>query len=143
VRRAVENNPDVAVVRLDTEVDAARVLESQSAFAPVFSTQVGHSSISTPATSLLSGERGVDVNDWFSSTGVRQRLPWGSGTWSLSWETSRTSTNNPITSFDPSFQSGFQFAFSQPLLRNRTIDPARYQYAIAKRNQQISDLRYQ
>jgi outer membrane protein TolC len=142
VRRAVENNPDLAVVRLGTEVDAARVRESRSAFAPVFSSQVGRSSVSAPPSSLLADERGVDVDDWFSSTGVRQRLPWGSGTWSLSWDTSRTATNNPISSFDPSFQSGFQFAFSQPLLRDRTIDAARHQYAIAKRNQESSDLRF-
>ena len=38
VRRAVENNPDLAIVRLGTEVEAARVGESRGAFAPVFST---------------------------------------------------------------------------------------------------------
>ena len=141
VRRAVENNPDLAIVRLGTEVDAARVAESRGAFAPVFSTQLGRSSASTPSANLLSGDRGVDVDDWFSSTGFRQRLPWGSGTWSLSWDTSRTTTNNPISSFDPSLQSGFQFAFSQPLLKDRAIDTARYQYAIARRNQESSDLR--
>jgi outer membrane protein TolC len=141
VRRAVENNPDLAIVRLGTEVDAARVGESRGAFAPIFSTQLGRSSASTPSANLLSGERGVDVDDWFSSTGLRQRLPWGSGTWSLSWDTSRTTTNSPISSFDPSLQSGFQFAFSQPLLKDRAIDTARYQYAIARRNQESSDLR--
>ena len=142
VRRAVENNPDLAVVRLGTEADAARVLESRGAFAPVFATQMGRTSMSTPPSTLLSGERGVEVDDWFSSTGVRQRLPWGAGTWSLSWDTSRTTTNDPLSSFDPSFQSGFQFAFSQPLLKDRTIDAARYQYAIAKTNQDSSDLRF-
>ncbi len=141
VRRAIENNPDLAIVRLGTEVDAARVAESRGAFAPVFSTQLGRSSIATPPSNLLLGEGAVDVDDWFSSTGIRQRLPWGAGTWSLSWDTSRTTTNNPISSFDPSLQSGFQFAFSQPLLKNRTIDAARYQYAIARRNQESSDLR--
>ena len=79
-------------------------------------------------------------NDVFSSTGVRQRLPWGSGTWSISWDTSRTTTNNPLTSFDPTLQSGFELAFSQPLLRDRKVDSARYQYAIARRNQGSSDL---
>jgi outer membrane protein len=141
VRRAIENNPDLAIVRLGTEVDAARVAESRGAFAPVFSTQLGRSSIATPPSNLLLGEGAVDVDDWFSSTGIRQRLPWGAGTWSLSWDTSRTTTNNPISSFDPSLQSGFQFAFSQPLLKDRTIDAARYQYAIARRNQESSDLR--
>jgi len=142
VRRAVENNPDLAIVRLGTEVEAARVGESRGAFAPVFSTQLGRSSSATPPANLLFGDRGVDVDDWFSSTGVRQRVPWGSGVWSVSWETSRTTTNNPITSFDPSLQSGFQLAFSQPLLKDRTIDSARAQYTIARRNQQSSELRF-
>jgi outer membrane protein len=142
VRRAVENNPDLAIVRLGTEVEAARVGESRGAFVPVFSTQLGRSSSATPPANLLLGERGVDVDDWFSSTGVRQRLKWGSGVWSVSWETSRTTTNNPITSFDPSLQSGFQLAFSQPLLKDRTIDSARTQYTIARRNQESSELRF-
>ena len=142
VRRAVENNPDLEIVRLAPEVEAARVGESWSAFTPVFSTQLGRSSSVTPPANLLLGDRGVDLDDWFSSTGVRQRLPWGSGTWSASWETSRTTTNNPISSFDPSLQSGFQLAFSQPLLKDRQIDAARQQYTIAKRNQESSDLRF-
>jgi outer membrane protein TolC len=142
VRRAVQNNPELEIVRLGPDVEAARVAESRSAYTPVFSTVLGRSSLVTPPANSLLGEQGVDVDDWFSSTGVRQRLPWGSGTWSVSWDTSRTATNNPITSFDPSLQSGFELAFSQPLLRDRTIDVARQQYTIAKRNQQSSNLRF-
>ena len=142
VRRAVENNPDLAVVKLSTEVEAARVGESRAVYTPVFSTLLGRSSAVTPPSNAFLGERGVDVNDWFSSTGVRQRLPWGSGTWSASWEAARTTTTNPISSFEPSLQSGFQIAFSQPLLKDRQIDAARHQYVIAKRNQEISELRF-
>lgn len=142
VRRAIDHNAELAIVRLDTEVEASRVGETRGAFAPVFSTTMGRSTTTTPPSNFLLGDRGVDVNDWFSSTGVRQRLPWGAGTWSLSWDTARTTTNNPITSFDPSLQSGFEVAFSQPLLRDRRIDSARHQYVIAKRNQQSSELRF-
>ncbi len=142
VRRAVDNNPDLAVVRLGVEGEAARVAESRSAFVPMLSTTFGRSSSATPPSNLFLGDQNLNVNDLFSSTGVRQRLPWGSGTWSLSWETARTTTNNPITSFDPSLQSGFELAFSQPLFRDRTIDAARQQYIIAKRNEQSSDLRF-
>lgn len=142
VRRALDNNPELAIVRLDTDVQTARVAESRTAFTPIFSTTFGRSSTVTPPQNFLLGERGVDVDDLFSSTGVRQRLPWGSGTWSLSWESSRMTTNNPLASFDPTLQSGFQFAFSQPLLRDRTVDAARHQYAIAKRDEKSSDLRY-
>jgi len=142
VRRAVENNPDLAVVRLDTEVEAARVGESRAAYTPVFSTTLGRSSNVTPPSNLLLGDRGVDVNDWFQSTGVRQRLSQGGGTWSVAWDSARTTTNNPISSFDPSLQAGFELAFSQPLLKDRRVDAARYQYVIAKRNQQSSELRF-
>jgi len=142
VSRAVENNPDLAIVRLGTDVEAARVGESRSAFLPVFSTLVGRSSNVTPPSNFLLGERGVDVNDVFSSTGIRQRLQWGAGTWSLSWDTARTTSNSPINSFDPALQSGFQLAFSQPLLKDRKIDAARQQYIIAKRNRESSELRF-
>jgi len=142
VQRAVEHNPNLAIVRLDTEADAARIGESRGAYAPVFSTTLGGSRNVTPPTTLLVGDAGVDVKDVFSSTGVRQRLPWGSGTWSVSWDTARTTTNSPFSSVDPNLQSGVQFAFSQPLLKDRKIDASRVQYVIATRNRDSSELRF-
>lgn len=141
VRRALEHNPDLAGVRDGTQVEAARVSEAASAYVPVFSTMIGSSSNVTPPSNFLLGERGVDTNDLFTSTGVRQRLPWGSGSWNLSWDTSRQTSNNPLTSFDPALQSGFQLAISQPLLRDRKMDLARQQTIVAKRNLESSELR--
>ena len=143
VKRAVANNPDLAVVRLGIAVETERVNESKGAFTPLFSTVFGRSSVVTPPSNSLLGSQGVDVDDWFGSTGVRQRLKWGSGIWSASWDFARTSSNSPISSFDPSMQSGLQLAFSQPLLRDRKIDAARHQYTIAKRNASTADLRFQ
>jgi outer membrane protein TolC len=60
----------------------------------------------------------------------------------VSWDTARSATDNPISSYDPSLQAGLQFAYSQPLLRDRAIDAARAQYIVAKRNQESSDLRF-
>jgi len=142
VRRAVDHNADLAIVRLNPDVQTAHVWESRSAFTPIFGTTFARSSVTTPPSNFLLGSQGVNVGDWFSSTGVRQRLPWGGGTWSLSWESARTTTNSLLSSFDPSVQSGFQFAFSQPLVKDRRIDDARHQYTISKRNQEISDLQF-
>src|SRR5215831_18214318 len=97
VQRAVDHNPDLAIDRLDADVQAARVAESRGAYAPVFTTTLGRSRNVAPPTSYLLGNAGIDVNDWFSSTGVRQRLPWGAGTWSVSWDAARTTTNSPLT----------------------------------------------
>ena len=84
VRRAVDNNPDLAVLRLGAQAEAETVSEALSAYAPVFSTVLGRSSNTTPPTNFLLGDTGIDARDWFSSTGVRQRLSRGSGTWSVS-----------------------------------------------------------
>jgi outer membrane protein TolC len=141
VQRAIERNPDLAIVRLDTEVEAARVGETRGAYAPVFSSTLGRSRNVTPPTNYLLGDAGVDVKDWFSTTGVRQRLPWGAGTWSISWDAARTTTNSLLTSVDPTLQSGVELAFSQPLLKDRKIDASRQQHIITKRNQQNAELR--
>ena len=141
VRRAIEHNPDLAGVRDTTQVEAARVSETESAYVPIFSTMVGTSNNVTPPSNFLLGERGVDTKDLFTSTGVRQRMPWGSGSWNLSWDTSRQTSNNPLTSFDPALQSGFQLAVSQPLLRDRKMDLARQQTIVARRNLESAELR--
>ena len=142
VRRAVDHNPDLAVVRLGTEIRAAQVGESRTAYTPVFSSTLGRSSNLAPPTNALLGNSGVDTRDWFSTTGVRQRVPWGNGTWSVSWDASRTTGNSPLNSFNPILQSGLGIAFSQPLMRDRKMDVARQQYLIAKRDEASSELQF-
>lgn len=142
VERAISHNPDLAVVRLSTESGDALVAESRGAYTPMFETVAGRSRNTTPPASVLQGNTGLDVDDWFSSTGVTQRVPWGGGTWRVSWDADRTTTNDPFSQFDPNLQSGIQVAFSQPLLRDRAIDAARRQYIVAKRDRDSSDLRF-
>jgi len=142
VQRAIDRNPDLAIVRLDTDVEAQRLSEARGAYAPVFSTAFGRSRNVTPPTNFFLGDAGVDEKDWFSTTGVRQRLPWGAGTWSVSWDAARTTTNSPISSVDPTLLSGVELAFSQPLVRDRKIDASRQQRMIARRNLDNAELRY-
>jgi outer membrane protein TolC len=142
VRRAVDNNPDLAIVRLGTDVEASRVLQADGAYRPVFATTFGRSSITTAPLGLDPTSQGIETSEWFSSAGVTQRLRRGGGTWAAAFDASRTGSNNPFNAFDPNIQSGLQAAFSQPLFRNRKIDAARVQYKIAQRNHQSSDLRF-
>jgi outer membrane protein len=142
VQRAIDRNPDLAIVRLETEVEAARVGEARGAYAPVFSSTFGRSRNVTPPTNYLVGDSALDVADWFSSTGVRQRLPWGAGTWSVSWNAARTTTNSLVSSVDPTLLSGVQVAFSQPLFKDRKIDETRQQYILTTRTRQNAELRW-
>ena len=115
VRRAIEHNPDLAIVRVAVDVEGARVLATRSAFEPVFTSLLGRASSATPPTSSFLGSNAIDTHELFSSAGIRQRLRWGGGTWHASWQASRTGTSSPISSFDPSLQSGLLLAFSTML----------------------------
>jgi outer membrane protein TolC len=141
VKRAIDHNPDLAVVKLGTDIEAEHVSEADSAYRPVFSTVFGRSNITVPSSNPLTGDLGFETSDLFASTGITQRLRWGSGTYSVSWDAARTSTNSLFTTFDPSLQSGLQVAFSQPLLRDRKLDSARLQTVLSQRNLKSADLR--
>src|SRR5262249_10533272 len=130
VRRAIEHNPDLDLVRLDSVAQDAQGAEANAAYRPGLSAAFGRSRPGTAASNLLAGTGNVESTDLFSSTGVRQRLRWGAGTWSASWDAGRTATNSPFSTFQPNLQSGVQFAFSQPLLRDRVMDSAKLQYVI-------------
>jgi len=142
VQRAVEHNPELAIVRLGTEVESTRVGEARTAYTPELQTVVAKSNLGVPPTNYFLGDQGTVTRDLFSSAGVRQRVPWGNGTWSVSWDASRTTSTSPLNSFEPAVQSGLQFAFSQPLVRDRKIDASAQQLIIAKRNQQSSELQF-
>jgi HAE1 family hydrophobic/amphiphilic exporter-1 len=140
VRRAIDQNPDLAVVKLGTDVEAEHVSEAQSAYRPVFVSAFGRSNLAVPSANPLTGAEAFETSDLFSSAGIRQRLHWG-GTYSVSWDATRTATNSLFSTFDPTIQSGLAVAFSQPLLKDRKVDTARLQTTIAQRNLKSSEHR--
>ena len=142
VRRALEQNADLAVVRVEPELGRVRTEQAEGAFRPVLFGQMGWSSTVLPPSSFLLGDRGVETNEWYPSLGVRQRLRRGGGTYTASWDSARTTSGSPIASFSPAVTSSLQIAFSQPLLKDAKIDAARQQVIVTKRHREISDLRF-
>jgi HAE1 family hydrophobic/amphiphilic exporter-1 len=142
LKMAIENNPVLAIVRLEPEAGAARVEQADSAFVPSLSGAFGRTDALLPPSNFLLGEQGVSSDAWFGDAGVRHRLRWGGGTWRVSWDATRTSSDSPLASFDPNVQSGLTVAFSQPLLKDLKIDAARQQLVVARRSREISDLQF-
>jgi outer membrane protein TolC len=97
-------------------------------------------SAATPPTNLFSGEAGIQTNYWSAEAGLGQSLKWGGGSYNVLFSSQRTTTDNPFTSFTPSLTSALQAVFSQPLLRNFRIDPARANLEVAHRNRDIADI---
>jgi outer membrane protein len=140
VRMAVENNPDLAVSRFDPAISATRVAEAESAFLPTVTSALQRNSATSPSSNLFTGDSSLNTDFWSGEAGVAQRLRWGGASYDVTFNTARTTTNSPITTFSPSITSSIQAIFSQPLLRDFETDPARAQLELSQRNREISDI---
>ncbi len=143
IRFAIQNDPNLAVDRLDPLASRARIAAAQGAFVPTISTGLQRNSQTTPSSNLFSGDSAVKTDFWSGSAGVGQLLPWGGGNYDVSFNSARTTTTNPLTTFTPSLTSSLQAVFSQPILRNFKTDAARSQVEVAKLNTDVADLRLQ
>ena len=140
IRMAVENNPDLAVVRFEPGANDARVAAAQAAFLPTVSTALNRNRTTAPPANLFSGESGNRTDYWSGDAGVSQTLRWGGASYDVSFIGQRATTNNPFSSFTPSLTSTLQAVFSQPLLRNFKTDNLRSQLEIANRNRDVADI---
>src|SRR6185436_6501311 len=69
-----------------------------------------------------------------------QQLPFKGSNYSLNWNNSRFTTNDPTNTFNPRVSSNVSFQFQQPLLRNFQIDTIRQQVSISKKVRDLSDI---
>ena len=133
IRMAVENNPDLAVSRYDPAISDDGDRRARSAFVPTLSgRRLQRNSELLPPSNLFGGVAGTQTDFWTGNVGVTQQLPWGGGNYLFNWDSSRTTTNSIISSFTPALASTLQVAFSQPLLRDFKIDPARAQLDLSQ-----------
>ncbi len=143
VRLALENNAALAATRLDPAISAQRVAAARSAFVPTVSTGLQRNSQTTPSTNLFSGDQPLHSGFWSGNATVGQLLPWGGASYDVSFNSARTTTTNPLTTFTPSLTSSVQAVVSQPLLRNFKLDAPRAQLELTERTREIADLRLQ
>jgi outer membrane protein len=140
VRLATENSPELAVTRYEPLVSDARVAAARAAFVPTATSSLLRNSDTVPSTNLFSGDSSLATRFWSGSAGLTQRLPWGGGSYDVSFTSARSTTTNPLSTFTPSLTSALQAVFSQPLLRNFKTDDARAGLDIARRNRTIADV---
>jgi outer membrane protein TolC len=141
VRLAAANNSDLAASRLDPAISQERVNAARAAWVPTIQTGLQRNSQLQPPTSLFAAE-GLETGVWSATASITQLTPWG-GNYLVGIDTSRTTTNSIISSFNPSLNARLQLAFSQPLLRDFDIDPTRASVTLALRNQSIAEMRLQ
>jgi outer membrane protein len=144
VKFALERNLDIAVQRLNPEINDIAIASIRSVYHTSLTSTLGTQATTNPTTSTLSGGQtqgaGVDTTLNTFNGGVAQSVPWGGGSFSVTLNNNRQTTSSLNTLYNPTFNTNWSGAYLQPLLRGFKIDSTRQQLAVSKINRDISDV---
>jgi outer membrane protein TolC len=141
VKRALENNADIAVEKYNPEIGAQNVRGAQGIYDPFLSTTLRQSRRTDPPSSAFSGGDKVETDTFTYNVGISQYLPTG-GSFGLSFNNFRQDTNNVFSTFNPAYSSTLSLNVTQPLLRNFRLDSSRLNLRVARKNREITDLQF-
>jgi outer membrane protein TolC len=145
VKMALENNLGIQAFRLSPEIQALALAQTRATYAPVLFSNTTKNSNSNPPSNFLSGSSTDFVTNagFRSNIGVAQQLKWGGGTLQAAIDGARNTTSDPSDPFNPRLSSNFNFNYTQPLLRNFTIDATRQQLLLGEKQREIIDVQLQ
>jgi len=141
VKRALENNVDIAVERFSPESAFESVRSAEGAYDFNTSAALSLGSRDTPQTSVFTGGTTVTTDTSVWNLGASQLLKTG-GLLSLTFNNRKEDTNNVFSTFNPLYNSALTFNLTQPLLRNFKVDASRQQLRVSKKNKEISDVSF-
>jgi outer membrane protein TolC len=140
VTLGLEQNLGIRIQRYDPQIQDTAVAQARSFWAPQFSTTITRNSNQQPVVNIFSGTQpSVTTAQFFTGVTLAETLPWGAN-YTANWNNARFTTTDPTNTFNPRVQSNLALNFTQPLLRNRSIDTIRQQVANSKKFRDLSDI---
>ena len=146
VKRALENNLDIAVERLGQQIFDVTMASIRSVYSPVLSSTVSQQTSKNASTSTIAGAAtGTAItNDTLLFNGAfAADVPWGGGSFTASLDNRRQETSSLTATVNPQYTPTWSAIYTQPLLRDFRIDATRQQLLITRINQDISDIQLQ
>lgn len=140
VTRALEQNLDIAVERLNPQAIDFTLAALEGVYRPIVSSAIGQNNVVQLPTSQLVGGAQVQTDTSTANIGVSQSMPWWGGNFALSWANRRQESSNAFNTFNPQFNSTLSAVFTQPLLRGFSIDLNRQQLLVTRINREISEV---
>lgn len=138
--RALERNLDIAVERLNPQLQEYNLARLRGTYRPTVTSVVGHRAVVQPPTNQLNGGIIVQNDNSTYNAGIVQALPWGGGDFTFQFNNQKAVTNNTFANFNPSYTANFASTFTQPLLRGFRIDGVRQQLQVTAINRDISEI---
>jgi outer membrane protein len=140
VKLALEQNLGIRIQRIDPQVQDVGVALAKSFWAPTLNTSLQKNSQTQQSTSALSGSASNILNGQFTTNvGMNETLPFG-GNYTANWQSNRITTTSLFQNFSPQLTSTVNLTFTQPLMRNFSIDQIRQQVRNSEKARNLSDI---
>jgi outer membrane protein TolC len=140
VARATDRNLTLISERITPQTWDFTMAATRANYQPNLTSTVSNNSQVRLTTDIFSGGSKVTTDTQSWAAGLTQNVWWGGGNYSVNWSNSRAATDSRSSTFNPSFNTGLQARFTQPLLRNFKIDNTRAQILTNEISQDISEL---
>lgn len=141
IRMTLENNNDVTIARLDTDVARETVRAAQGVYDPRVTPNFSYERRVSANTSAIGGatEGRLEQTEYSGGAGLTGLTPWAGGRFTVDFSASRLETSNQFARLNPEFPSGLSATYVQPLFRGRAIDNNRRQILLARRAVDLTD----
>jgi len=143
IKRALENNNDIEVARDDVRFAETQLRALEGIFDPVFEITPQYDKRISPQQSSLGGAAGqsgtTSTTTYSLSPSISKQFGRGGGNYFLNFVNTHTNTSNSFSLLNPFYSSNLSLTFTQPLLRDRSIDNNRRQIRIQRKRLDQSD----
>ena len=139
IKRALENNNDIEVARDDVRFAETQLRALEGIFDPVFAITPQYDKRISPQQSSLGGGSVTSTTTYSWSPSVQKQFGRGGGNYFLQFQNSHTNTSNSFSLLNPFYSSNLSLTFTQPLLRDRSVDNNRRQIRIQRKRLDQSD----
>jgi outer membrane protein len=140
IKLALDRNLDIAVQRLNPEINDIAVARIRSVYHPSLTSTISGAGLSQLPTSQLIGGTNVVQDTQTVNGGIAQSVPWGGGSLSVSLNNLRQTTTSNNSLYNPGLQSVWSGVYTQPILRGFRTESTRQQMGVTKVNRDISDV---
>jgi outer membrane protein TolC len=143
VKLALERNLDISVQRLNPQINDIAVASIQSFYHPALTSTVSQAATNGLPTSqlqLAAGGGGTNTQQTTYNGGLAQSIRKGGGSYQVTLNNGRGTSNSNNALFNPQFAATWSAIYTQPLLRNFSIDSTRQQLVVSRLNRDISDI---
>ena len=137
IEMALENNLDIVVSRLDTQVQAEGVRFARAVYQPFIAGNFNNLDSSSPAQTQLVGAPTLTSTRTNYNMTWQQEIATGAS-YNITWQNLRATTNSAFSGFNPLYDSSISGQIIQPLMQNFGTDPRKQQIVVANNGQRIS-----